>query len=52
MTPERWQQVQELLRAVTAVPATERGTFLAQACEGDDALLREVNSLLEQLVAK
>jgi hypothetical protein len=32
----------------SARPSGERAAFLADACEGDDALLREVQRLLEQ----
>jgi len=49
MTPERWQQIQALLHAAMALPTTDRGTYLAGACAGDDDLLREVESLLAQL---
>jgi serine/threonine-protein kinase len=49
MTPERWRQVQTVLHAAMAVPATERGTYLVGACAGDAELLREVESLLAHL---
>jgi hypothetical protein len=42
MTPERWQQVEHLYHAVLA---KEEG-FLAGACGTDEALRREVESLL------
>jgi TolB-like protein/Tfp pilus assembly protein PilF len=48
MTPERWQQIQELLHAALALPVEDRVRFLAGACAGDDALRREVESLLAQ----
>ena len=44
--PDRWSQVSQLYHAALAQDANERGRFLAQACEGDDALQREVESLL------
>ena len=44
--PDRWQQVSQLYHAALAQDARERGRFLAQACGGDDALRREVESLL------
>ena len=46
MKPDRWSQVSQLCHAALAQDANERGRFLAQACEGDDALRREVESLL------
>jgi eukaryotic-like serine/threonine-protein kinase len=46
MTNERWQRVNELYHATLERPATERAAFLEAACEGDDALRREVDSLL------
>ena len=48
MTPERWQQVQSLLEAALAVPADDRGRFVAGACADDEELRREVESLLAQ----
>lgn len=46
MTPEHWQQIDELFhRALERGPA-ERAAFLAEACAGDEALSREVASLL------
>ncbi len=46
MNPERWQQIEELFQAaVEHAPAT-RPAFLAQACDGDEGLRREVESLL------
>src|SRR5436189_5954825 len=46
MTPERWQQVNDLFQAVAERAPEERTTFLAAACRGDEALLREVTSLV------
>ena len=46
MKPDRWSQVSQLYQAALAQDANERGRFLAKACEGDDALRREVESLL------
>jgi hypothetical protein len=51
MTPERWERVQELYHASRARSDDERAQFLAGACEGDDALRREVQALLDQPVA-
>src|SRR5580658_3717234 len=46
MDPERWKQVDSLLQAALERPPAERGEFLRKACEGDEALEREVRSLL------
>ena len=46
MTPERWRQIDEVVHAYLSLPADERSAFLDRACAGDDALRREVESLL------
>jgi len=46
MTPERWRQIRGAFDAACALPAAERGAFLAGICDGDDELRREVESLL------
>ena len=51
MTPERWERVQELYHASRARSDDERAQFLVGACDGDDALRREVQALLDQPVA-
>jgi len=43
---ERWQSVKHLCRAALDKPAAERAAFLDDACAGDEALRREVESLL------
>src|SRR6185503_3934960 len=48
MSPERWQQVEELYHAALESEPGQRGEFLAQACAGDEELRREVESLLAQ----
>jgi Tol biopolymer transport system component len=48
MSSDRWRQVEDLCHATLACGAEERGAFLAKACQGDDGLLREVESLLAQ----
>jgi serine/threonine protein kinase len=48
MTPERWRRVEELYHAALARDQRDRAAFLAHECDGDEALLREVNSLLAQ----
>jgi eukaryotic-like serine/threonine-protein kinase len=46
MTPERHQQIGQLYHAVLELAPTQRVAFLAQACADDEALRREVESLL------
>jgi len=46
MTSEHWPQVKAIFSAALDLPMIERAAFLAQACAGDDALLAEVQSLL------
>jgi eukaryotic-like serine/threonine-protein kinase len=48
MTPERWQQIEQLYYAALERGEGQRGTYLHEVCAGDDALRREVESLLEQ----
>jgi hypothetical protein len=48
MSSDRWRQVEDLCHAALAYRAEERRPFLVQACEGDEVLLREVESLLAQ----
>jgi Tol biopolymer transport system component len=47
MTPERWATVERLYHEALTRSANERQGFLAEACAGDDALRREVESLLD-----
>jgi serine/threonine protein kinase len=44
--PERWQQIEQLFHAALEQQPGGRATFLAEACAGDQALRREVESLL------
>ncbi|HXT62925.1 MAG TPA: protein kinase [Pyrinomonadaceae bacterium] len=46
MTPERWQKVKQIFHTALDKPAAERIAFIAQACNGDDRLREEVESLL------
>ena len=46
MTPERWRAVDVILQAALACEPDKRDAFIADACEGDEALRREVASLL------
>ena len=49
MTPDRWQEVDRVWHAVLARPEHERAAAVAELCAGDEALRREVVSLLESL---
>jgi serine/threonine protein kinase len=46
MDTDRWKQVDSLLQSVLERPPEERDAFLRHACAGDEALEREVRSLL------
>src|SRR5687767_11370961 len=46
MTPERWNQIEGVFLRAIEIPSEERAKFLEQECNGDEALRREVNSLL------
>jgi serine/threonine protein kinase len=47
-TGERWQRVEALYHEALQRPPVERAPFLLEACAGDDALRRDVESLLAQ----
>src|SRR5512145_335220 len=47
MEPERWKQIDSVLTSVRERPPEEREMFLRHACAGDEALEREVRSLLD-----
>ncbi len=46
MTPERWQQINELYHDALELDANRQATFLNQACSGDAGLRDEVQSLI------
>ncbi len=46
MTPERWQQVQDLLEKVLQLTPGERSAYLDRACSADSSLRQEVETLL------
>ena len=46
MTPERYDRIEQLCHQAMKRPAQERAAFLQAACAGDEALRREVESLL------
>lgn len=46
MQPERWHKIEQLLRAALEHEESERAGFVKEACTGDEALRRQVESLL------
>jgi len=46
MDAERWEQVERVFQAALDLPPDEHEGFLKRSCVGDDALEREVRSLL------
>jgi len=51
MTTEAWQRVRALFQSALEQPPETRAAFLSTACAGDEAVLREVESLLAAHVA-
>jgi serine/threonine protein kinase/Tol biopolymer transport system component len=51
MTPERWKRIEELYHAALTLPSGERSLFLADGCGDDEALKRDVESLLNEPVS-
>jgi eukaryotic-like serine/threonine-protein kinase len=48
MTPERWQQVKDLLSQALQIPPEERSAFLDGVCNSDAELRAEIVSLLSE----
>ena len=46
MTPERWQQVEEIFQAALDLAPAERERYVSQACAADSSLRRDVETLL------
>src|SRR4030095_2290296 len=46
MTSDRWEQINRIYDAALEVAEAERPTFVREACQGDQELLRELESLL------
>ena len=46
MTPERWQQVREVLEGALGLTPEQRPAFLDQACSSDPSLRSDVESIL------
>lgn len=48
MTPDRWQQIEEVFHAALEVDRSERSSFLEARTDGDDELRAEVDKLISQ----
>src|SRR5687767_6580455 len=48
MTPERWQQIENVFQTALDLPSDERRSYVAEACAGDDDLFNQVHKLLVQ----
>jgi serine/threonine protein kinase len=48
MTPERWRHIKHLCDRALALPREARQSFLDDACKGDEAVRRDIESLLAQ----
>ncbi len=46
MTPERWQQIRDVLEKALELGPSERSAFLNSACSSDQSLRQEVETLL------
>jgi serine/threonine protein kinase len=46
MTPERWQQIDQLFHAALQREANERAAFIAEGCAGDETLRKDIEDLL------
>ena len=48
MAPERWRKVDQLYHSALEVEQSRRAAFIEHACNGDESLKQEVESLLAQ----
>src|SRR3989441_793427 len=46
ITRERWQLIKDLFHSALQQPAAERTKFISEACEGDESMSAEVESLI------
>jgi eukaryotic-like serine/threonine-protein kinase len=46
MKPERWQKVKEIFQAALDCAPADRSAFVSKACDGDEELRKEVESLI------
>jgi len=49
MRPDHRQEAEEILQAVLNRTTKDRPSFVSQACAGDAALIRDMDTLLSQL---
>jgi serine/threonine protein kinase len=47
MNPERWQKLNELFHSALECETEKREAFVAEACQGDDDLRRELKSMID-----
>src|ERR1051325_1761634 len=47
MSDERWRKTEDIFHEALELAPEARSAFVAAACDGDDALRREVESLLD-----
>src|SRR5262245_17796423 len=47
MTPERWQQIEQVFHQALSLPPNQRPAFLDQACGGDAEMRHEVELMIE-----
>jgi len=47
MKPDRWLEVKRVFDAALKLPPGERPRYVLEACDGDDGLRLEVESLLQ-----
>jgi serine/threonine protein kinase/Tol biopolymer transport system component len=47
MTPERWQQIRNVLQQALELAPEQRSAFVARSCSADHALRQEVETLLD-----
>jgi len=47
MTPERWEQIRDVLEKALELAQGERSAFLNRACSSDQSLRQEVETLLD-----
>ncbi|BDC49862.1 hypothetical protein F183_A21780 [Bryobacterales bacterium F-183] len=46
-SPSNWTKLQDIFHQALAIPPDSRSTFLAEACNGDDALRQQLEGLLQ-----
>ena len=46
MTPERYQQIDQIFQAALALEPDQRAAYLDKVCSGDETLRTEVESLI------